>query len=795
MSRCRDSIVVPVLGMQHSGTETVAHLLSQLGVGFYSLANQSSSDGDCFRNFNTELLRMTGCDVSGFDAPQKLSASSRFCGQATLDEFRVREVSNFLETMFPTGPWGWDDPRTVITLDFWLRLLKELGFTNVRPIVVVRHPAEVSRIMTADVAKSTGGQLPMDRLHCMAADLWLAYHRILWRYCCRYQWAIVTFDSLNRATGCSDEVARLAGCIGLDASRMAAATKKLDWRSAIQIGQLSAAQLNLPPETTQLYEQFKRLATPKRTHLTETAMDRDEARLVHKAQALKELGRIDAAVELLSKALSIRPQYRAARFVLSYTLMETGHISKSFEHSEWLIRSEPDDPVGHGLQAFGLTQQARIDEAIISFHECLRLRPENSVAWSNLLFSSLYSDSLSAQEVKDLHVKGSNAIADRSNSPLKTGSLAPISRAKDIASRPLRIGYLSADLKKHPVGYFLRSLLQNHDRNKFQTYCYHTSPAQDDLTAILKKECQQWRDVHSLDDSLLTEKIRSDRIDVLIDLSGHSSGNRSGVIINRAAPVQAMYLGYPATSGLPNMDFNISDGYLSPREFEHLYSERLARLDNCFLCFHPHDAAPAVSKAPCEANGFVTFGSFNNLPKVSSSTIQLWSDLLNSVPGSRLVIKALSLVDAGTRELFYQHFCKKGIDRSRVDLLPPTIPLSKFLDEYRRIDIGLDPIPYNGGTTTCEALWMGVPVITLPGSSFCSRMGLSILRTLGQSDWVAESREDYIRIAGELAAQPLLIAQHRRELRDRMLNSPLCDGRKFTEGFENCCRWMVEQLK
>lgn len=225
-----------------------------------------------------------------------------------------------------------------------------------------------------------------------------------------------------------------------------------------------------------------------------------------------------------------------------------------------------------------------------------------------------------------------------------------------------------------------------------------------------------------------------------------------------------MYLGYPCTSGLSNMDFVISDHHLSPPEHDNLYTEKVQRLDNCFLCFHPHEDAPPVAPAPSIKNGFVTFGSFNNLPKISPTTVKLWADILHAVPGARLVLKALSFVDAATRELFYQQFVAENIDRSRIDLLPPTIPLAKFLDEYRRIDIALDPLPYNGGTTTCEALWMGVPVITLPGRHFFGRMGLSILKTLALDECIASSPADYVRIAVELAHDPERLKREYRSM-------------------------------
>lgn len=793
--------------MHHSGTALMAQLLSEVGICFdaanpndgrlveqQATASSVMNPGDYFREVNTQLLQLAGCESTGFDAPQKLLWAARQCEKIVMDDFRHRELANLVGTLSAGGCWGWEDPRTVLTWDLWQRVFNELKNIQLRPVIVVRQPAEVVSEM-ADRARIAGErQLSAQQLHRMATDLWLTYNRWLWKYCLRNRWTVVTYRAIAHPNSVADELTRAVTEIGFDPARVASALPRLARLVQSVLASPSLGKGATPPEANELYEQFKRLAAPSRKHLTESAMDRDESKLLLKASGLKEAGRIDAAVELLEQSLKIRPQYRASRFLLSYTLMETGHIERSEQHARWLIDTQPDDPVGHGLRAFGLTQQARIDEALVAFRACIERQPDNSVAWSNLLFASLYSDTMSPPEVTALHIEGSAAIAKTLKAKQTSEALPVIGNTEHRTTRRLRIGYLSADLRKHPVGYFLRWLLEYHDSKRLDVFCYNTSSTQDDLTKILRQDCPNWQDVSSLDDWQLTKRIRSDRIDLLIDLSGHSSGNRCGVIIRRAAPVQASYLGYPATSGLSEMDFIIADHHLCPPEYDHLYTERVARLERCFLCFYPHDDAPLVAPALCEKNGFVTFGSFNNLPKISPSTISLWSQLLKRVPDSRLVIKALSLIDSGTRRLFHQHFADQGIDCSRVDLLPPTVPLAEYLDEYRRIDIGLDPIPYNGGTTTCEALWMGVPVITLPRLSFCGRMGHSILSTLGYDQWIAQSQDEYVSIAAQLAAQPQLIAEHRRTIRLRMLDSPLCDGRQFTLDFENLCRRMVDQV-
>ncbi len=305
---------------------------------------------------------------------------------------------------------------------------------------------------------------------------------------------------------------------------------------------------------------------------------------------------------------------------------------------------------------------------------------------------------------------------------------------------------------------------------------------------MLKRPPISWCDASQLSDDELLHRIRTDNIDLLIDLCGHTAGNRASVLARRAAPVQAMYLGYPCTSGLPNMDFVISDHHVSPPEYDDLYTENVQRLDNCFLCFHPHADAPPVAAAPCDKNGFVTFGSFNNLPKISPTTVKFGPTFYMPFPMLDWSSKRCRSSMPRHVNCFTTISVSQNIDRSRIDLLPPTVPLAKFLDEYRRIDIALDPLPYNGGTTTCEALWMGVPVITLPGQHFFGRMGLSILKTLGLEECIAESSADYVRIAVEMASRSERLTQYRSTLRESPAELGDLRRREFTRGLEAAYR-------
>lgn len=730
-----------------------------------------------FVQTNMQILDTLKCDHDGLAPADQLLRVRQLCERIVVEDDRRAAITTFIDDSFSSAAaWGWKDPRTVLTWNVWHRLLDDLGFDDVRPVVVVRHPAASIRSLVRRAEAGSDAQVPAEQLIAMASSLWATYNRILWQLCSRHNWLVTTYETLTDPERVDDELRRLASYCGLDESRVALA------RSSIVSGSPSASVDNAADSLVAIYEQFCRRAEPQSS--TIAASEPDELRLLQRAEELKRGGRIDAAVDLLTRALEIRSHYRAARFLLGYTLMETGHITRSAEHAEILIKADSNDPVGHGLQAFGFTQQARITEAIDAFRQCIRCLPTNGVAWSNMLFASLYSDQLDAKAVKVLHQEAGEAIAASVDGEPEPAE--PVKKLKK--KRPLRIGYLSGDMKRHPVGFFMRSLLTNHDSRRVHAVCYDISPAHDDLTEILREAADEWCDARELNDEELRNQIRTDEIDLLIDLAGHSSGNRAGVIARRAAPRQALYLGYPGTSGLPNMDYLISDRHISPPESDALCTEQVLRLPDCFLCFHPHEDAPQVAPPPCEENGIITFGSFNNLPKLSPTTVQLWSRVLQEVAESRLVIKTLSFQDPGTRELFHQQFEEQGVSRDRVDLLPPTVPLARFLEEYGRMDIGLDTVPYNGGTTTCEALWMGVPVITLPGEQFCSRMGMSILKTVGLDELIAESSDHFVQLAVGLAKDTERLSSWRQDMRSRLLESPLCDAAAFTQGFEACLR-------
>jgi predicted O-linked N-acetylglucosamine transferase (SPINDLY family) len=304
----------------------------------------------------------------------------------------------------------------------------------------------------------------------------------------------------------------------------------------------------------------------------------------------------------------------------------------------------------------------------------------------------------------------------------------------------------------------------------------------------MQESADHWRDISMFDDQRAVEKIRSDAIDILVDLAGHTAGNRLMVFAARSAPVQITWLGYPATTGLVTMDYRVTDSLADPPGYEAFYTEQLVWVPGCFLCYQPSPQSPPVAPPPAIENGFVTFGSFNNLAKINLEVVTLWSKLLHIVPGSRLLVKNPSLTDPAIARQLMSLLAQHHVSEDRVELLGLAQTTEKHLDAYRHVDVALDTFPYNGTTTTCEALYMGVPVVTLVGYSHAGRVGVSLLTALGLDELVADTPEKYIKVAQKLAENHEKLTDLRNSLRTRMESSQLCDGKAFADKMEHVYR-------
>lgn len=483
------------------------------------------------------------------------------------------------------------------------------------------------------------------------------------------------------------------------------------------------------------------------------------------------------AIAILKKAVDLRPSHVPTWLALAKIQSEVYALSDCRESLRRVLELEPDNQESRLLNA-GL--QGRMGDAkghLATLQAAYEKGgdPLSRLA-SSVAMTSLYHDELHPSEVADLH--------RRLCAPIEAAVVQKTDFANDRSTdRRLRIGYVTGDFhRQHPVNIFMLPVLLRHDHARFEICVYHTGTMHDEYTRQAKGCADRWLEAAALDDTVLQQAIVADGIDILIDLAGHTSTHRLGVFAMRAAPVQATFLGYPHSTGLSAIDWLIGDAIVSPAEHAHLFSEGIAQLPGSVFCWAPVDEYPLPPPRATDAP--VVFGSFNNAMKLSPKTIVLWAQVLQAVPGSMLLLKAPSLKDEAVRERFAALFADQGISRERLIFRGPS-GLAEMMQEYGDLDIALDPTPYNGGTTTLQALWMGVPVVTLAGGNFVGRMGASFLDTLGHPDWVAAVEADYVAKALRLAGEINTLRQNRLNLRQQMAASPLCDIKSYVAHLES----------
>lgn len=417
-------------------------------------------------------------------------------------------------------------------------------------------------------------------------------------------------------------------------------------------------------------------------------------------------------------------------------------------------------------------------EARRFYAELLRQLPDHPVIRRNALTSLEYDPEVpDAERLVQAQAWGAWAIA-------RAGGVRPRPAMPPLIDRPLRIGYVSADLCQHTVGLFVKDVLKAHDPTRVQVFAYSAGTVKDWVTDEIRAACT-FRDVSTLDDAALAEQIRGDGIDVLVDLSGHTGGSRLTAFAHRPAPVMVSWLGYFATTGLPYMDAVLLDEWHAPPGTEAQFVEPILRLPTGRFCYQPVPWAPAAVAAPAfERNGFITFGCFNNTAKLNAGVFDAWAQVLHAVPDARLILKWRTFNDKAFRENITQAFVARDIAADRIELRGPSFH-ANLLKEYADIDIALDPFPFTGGLTSCEALWMGVPVVTWPQSRVVSRQTHAFVHQIGLPELSASNADDYVRIAVELANDRGRLAQLRATLRERMRASPLMDVTGFTRQLED----------
>lgn len=488
------------------------------------------------------------------------------------------------------------------------------------------------------------------------------------------------------------------------------------------------------------------------------------------------------AIGVLQKALALKPDSVPILQVKAKIHWEVYELSKAQECCRRILALAPDNQDALYMLAAlpGRMGDAKGHLEAVQAHYAAGGDPLSRLA-SSIAMASLYHDGLSPAEVSDLHRRLCAPI--EAAVPQKTD----FSNARS-AGRRLRIGYVSGDFhRQHPVNIFMLPVLLRHDRDRFEVCVYHTGSMHDEYTRKAKDCADRWLEAAALYDNALQQAVVADGIDILIDLAGHTSTHRLGVFAMRAAPVQATFLGYPHSTGLSSIDWLIGDATVSPAGHAHLFSEGLAQLPDSVFCWASMDDYPLPPARARDAP--VVFGSFNNAMKLSPRTVALWAQVLKAVPGSQLLLKAPSLRDEAVRARFASLFSRQGIDNERLIFRGPS-GLADMMQEYGDLDIALDPMPYNGGTTTLQALWMGVPVVTLAGGNFVGRMGASFLRALGEPGWVAKDDADYVAKAAALTGKLNTIRGQRPALRKKMAQSTLCDIDPYVRHLEALYRRM-----
>jgi len=495
-------------------------------------------------------------------------------------------------------------------------------------------------------------------------------------------------------------------------------------------------------------------------------------------------GKLEEAIQSYKRALSLAPNLVQASNNMGCALCEQGELEEAVVSFNRALKLKPDYAEAHCNLGNALKEQGLLEEAISSYRRTIALKPNYTDAYSNLLLTLHYSTQIDSNSLFKEHLIWAERFnLDSVNNPRLTNSKEP--------ERRLKIGYLSPDFRSHSIAYFLEPIFGYHDKKHFEIYCYSAVMRPDETTQRLKSMADHWISVIGLSIDQIISQIRNDEIDILIDLVGHTGKNYLSVFAQKPAPVQVSYLGYPNTTGLNSIDYRLTDAYADPPgETEKWHTEQLTRLEPSAWTYRPFGTPPPLSELPASNKGFITFGSFNSFPKFNQKVYQLWGRILLSVVDSQLVLKTKSLGNAAVRKRVYDYFTSMGIKKDRIILLSHETSYNRHLERYHDIDIALDPFPYHGTTTTCEALYMGVPVITLEGEAHRSRVGVSLLNQVELQHLIAKNEEDYVTIACSLAADLGALADLRKTLRSRMEMSPLMDEVGFTRELENAYREM-----
>ena len=554
----------------------------------------------------------------------------------------------------------------------------------------------------------------------------------------------------------------------------------------------------------------------------------DYAEVYHNLGLLfAEQGKPEEAVSNFHIALEIKPDFADAYIGIGNTLNSQGMPKEAVLWFQKGINHQPNNVPAYNNMGSALHNQDKLDEAVACygkaleidpnvaatlnnmglvlqdqgrlkeageyFRRALKIDPNLVKAYSNFLLSLLYDSEYDLDYIFSEHKKWNDFYGRPS---MKRPPAPHINLPRQ--DRRLRIGYVSPDFRNHSCAWFIEPLLEFHNRDKVEVFCYGEIRNEDNVTARIRELSNSWYFTQGISDMAVVKRIRSDNIDILVDLAGHTKGNRLPVFAHKPAPVQMTWLGYNFTTGLKAMDYRLSDNWLTPLKGRERFSERLYNLNRCSLAYRPPEKTPEPAEPAFESNGHITFGSFNSLSKVSPRTIALWARVLIENPGSKLILKARQSRDSGSKERILRVFSEQGVSPNRVIFKGYALSTFGHLAHYHEIDLALDTFPYNGVTTTCEALWMGVPVVTLTGNHTVSRWGLSLVAAVGLEKLAAKSEDEYCATIKSLVCNHRRLKVLKMGMRDRLISSPLCDARGFADAVEEAFatmwkRWCDKQ--
>jgi protein O-GlcNAc transferase len=501
-------------------------------------------------------------------------------------------------------------------------------------------------------------------------------------------------------------------------------------------------------------------------------------------------GQRENAKKIILKGISLNPEFADFHYYLGNLLLEEKETEGALESYQKALLIQPDYAAVHSNMGKAFLEQGGVAEATECYEHATSLDPDDIQSLSCLLFIQSFNAECSpSQYLLEAQAFGRKVLALAT--PFSSWNASPT----PAAPLPLRVGLISGDLRNHPVGYFLESILSHLNRNKIELVAYSTRQEEDNLTARIKHRFVAWNSITELSDEAAARRIHADGIHILIDLAGHTSYNRLPVFAWKPAPVQACWLGYLASTGVPGMDFLLADRISVPEQHREHFSEKIWYLPNTVNCLTPPVASAKliITPPPVLHTGRITFGSFQNLTKINDEVLALWAKIFNALPQADLHFHCKQMTSQSAREKFRQRLVRFGILPERVSIKGFLPAREDFLATYAEVDFILDSFPYPGITTTCEALWMGVPTLTLAGDTMLSRQGASLLTCIGLQDWIAHSREEYVALALAHAADVNKLVQLRAGLRQKALASPLFDAPLFAKHLEDALQGMWQQ--